>query len=202
METKFQTSFIPKKPIAEGIRERPSVGLFLLVSIIILLISLAVFAWVYFEKQVLIKNIATDKTVIEKNKASFETDTIESVVRLDSRIKVANELLANHISVSPIFGFIESRTLKSIRFKNFDFSVKGNDDSGNPVMKITMSGQAKDFKTLALQADEFGKVDYRNIIKEPVISNLNLASDGSVNFDFSVSVVSDFLKYINNGTFN
>ena len=201
METKFQTSFIPKKTIVEGITRKPSVGLFLLIAIILFIVSLSVAGWVYLEKKVLITKINNEKTAIETNKNNFETATIESIIRLDSRIKVANDLVRNHLSVSPIFNFIESRTLKNVRFKSFTFSAKGTDSSGNPVLKIDLSGQAKDFKTLALQADEFGKTEYRGVIEGPMFSSLNLAVDGSVNFNFSASVVSDFAKYENSTNF-
>lgn len=201
METKFQTSFIPKKSVAEGITRKPSVGLFLLIAIILFIVSLSVAGWVYLEKKVLITKINNEKTAIETNKNNFETATIESIIRLDSRIKVANELVANHLSVSPIFNFIESRTLKNVRFKSFTFSAKGTDSSGNSVLKIDLSGQAKDFKTLALQADEFGKPEYRGVISGPMFSSLNLAVDGSVNFNFSASVISDFVKYKNSTNF-
>ena len=201
METKFQTSFIPKKTVTEGITRKPSVGLFLLIAIILFIVSLSVAGWVYLEKKVLITKINNEKTAIETNKNNFETATIESIIRLDSRIKVANDLVKNHLSVSPIFDFIESRTLKNVRFKSFTFSAKGTDSSGNPVLKIDLSGQAKDFKTLALQADEFGKTEYRGVIEGPIFSSLNLAVDGSVNFNFSASVVSDFAKYENSTNF-
>jgi hypothetical protein len=201
METKFQTSFIPKKTVVEGITRKPSVGLFLLIAIILFIVSLSVAGWVYLEKKVLITKINNEKTAIETNKNNFETATIESIIRLDSRIKVANDLVKNHLSVSPIFNFIESRTLKNVRFKSFTFSSKGTDSSGNPVLKIDLSGQAKDFKTLALQADEFGKTEYRGVIEGPMFSSLNLAVDGSVNFNFSASVVPDFAKYENSTNF-
>jgi len=197
METKFQTSFIPKKSVTQEVTSGPVIGLFLLIAIILLLISFSIAGWVYLEKQILIKKINDDKAAIETNKNNFEIATIESVIRLDSRIKVANELIANHLSVSPVFNFIESRTLKNVRFKSFSFSTDGIDSSLNPAFKVVMSGQAKDFKTLALQADEFGKPEYRGVIKDPVFSSLDLAADGSVNFSFSASLVSDFVKYEN-----
>ena len=198
METKFQTSFIPKKSVTESVSSRPAVGLLLLIAIILLLISLSVAGWVYLEKQTLISYIGKDKIKIEANKSNFETATIEDTVRLDSRIKVANELIAKHLSVSPIFSFIEARTLKNVRFKSFIFSANGTDSAGNHILKIDMSGQAKNFETLASQADEFGKPEYRGVVKDPVFSSLDLATDGSVNFSFTASIVPDFVKYQNN----
>ena len=61
-----------------------------------------------------------------------------------------------------------------------------------------MSGVAKDWETVASQADEFGKTDYNKIITEPKISNLGLNADGSVSFTFTAYVTTDYLMYGNN----
>jgi hypothetical protein len=195
METKFQTSFIPKKPVVEERRNNSSISLFLLLSIIVFLVSLGLGGWVFIQKDLLIKNIAAAEDVIKSNKEAFELDTIESMIRLDSRIKIAKGLLANHVSISPIFSFLEDKTLKSVRFKTFAFSSAGKDESGAASIKLTMTGQARDFKTIALQAEEFGNINYRNIIKSPVFTDLNLTSDGSVSFSASMLVVPSFLSY-------
>ncbi|MFA6430546.1 MAG: hypothetical protein WC229_01485 [Candidatus Paceibacterota bacterium] len=195
METKFQTSFIPKKPVVEEQRNNSSISLFLLLSIIVFLVSLGLGGWIFIQKDLLVKNIAAAEEIIKANKGAFELDTIESMIRLDSRIKISKGLLASHISVSPIFSFLEDKTLKSVRFKTFSFSSAGKDESGAQSIKLTMTGQARDFKTIALQAEEFGNVNYRNIIKNPVFADLNLTSDGSVSFSASMLVIPSFLSY-------
>lgn len=195
METKFQTSFIPKKPVVEERRNNSSISLFLLLSIIVFLVSIGLGGWIFIQKDLLIKNIESAEEVIKSNQGAFELDTIESMIRLDSRIKIAKDLLASHVSISPIFSFLEDKTLKSVRFKTFNFTSAGKDESGASTIKVTMTGQAKDFKTIALQAEEFGNVNYRNIIKNPVFSDLNLTSDGSVSFSASMFVVPSFLSY-------
>ena len=195
METKFQTSFIPKKPVVEERASSSSISLFLLLSIIVFLVSLGLGGWVFIQKDLLIKNIKSAEEIIRANKAAFELNTIESMIRLDSRIKIAKGLLVSHVSISPIFSFLEDKTLKSVRFKTFSFSGAGKDESGASSVKVTMTGQARDFKTVALQAEEFGNVNYRNIIKNPVFSDLNLTSDGSVSFSASMLVVPSFLSY-------
>lgn len=195
METKFQTSFIPKKPVVEEGRSNSSISIFLLLSIVLFLVSLGLGGWIFIQKDMLIKNIKSAEDVIRSNQSAFELDTIESMIRLDSRIKIAKDLLASHVSISPIFSFLEDKTLKSVRFKTFAFSSAGKDESGAASIKVTMTGQARDFKTVALQAEEFGNINYRNIIKNPVFSDLNLTSDGSVSFSASMSVVPSFLSY-------
>lgn len=195
MDAKFQTSFIPKKPITEEKGTSSSISLFLLLSIIVFLVALGLAGWVFLQKKMTIQKIEADKVTIDANKSSFETATIEAIIRLDSRIKVAKDLLSNHVSVSPVFAFLENKTLKSIRFKNFHFSGSGKNENGEPSIRVEMSGQAKDFKTIALQADELGKVEYRNIIKNPVFSDLSPTADGSVSFSAMFSVLPSLISY-------
>jgi hypothetical protein len=197
MDTKFQTSFIPKK-MAQTQERKSSVSLFLLISIIIFLIALGLTAFVFLEKQTLKTSIASEQDIIKKNINSFEPATIENIVELNSRISVANTLLKNHVAVSPIFDFLQGRTLKNVRFKNFNFSQASKDTSGVSGVQITMAGQSRDWATLASQADEFGKSDWKKIIQEPKISNFNLNADGSVSFTFTAFINPEFLVYKNN----
>jgi len=200
METKYQTSFIPKKPVTMGSSRSNSMSLFLLISIIIFLVSIGLAGYVYLEKSLLIQKITADQKTIETNKTGLVSDsiTIESLVELNSRTNVAKDLLAKHIAVSSVFNFLQQGTLTSVRFKDFSFSSLGKSDTGINKISIQMSGQAKDWETVASQADEFGKPEYKKIITEPKISNLSLNTNGSVSFTFTSFVSPDFLIYGNN----
>ncbi len=208
MEPKYQTSFIPKKPISPVAQQkRVSVGinLFLLISIVMFLVSLGLAGYVFLEKNILIQKINQDQSTISTDKNSFTADsnTIESLVELDSRINVSNTLLAQHIAVSPIFGaFIQPATLQSVRFNDFTFNYAGKDATGASKISITMDGTARDWQTIASQADEFGLPDWKNIISEPTISNLTQNADNTVSFQFTAYVNPAFLVYGSNSTSN
>ncbi len=201
MEPKYQTSFIPKKPITSTGQVRSGgMGLLLLVSIIIFLVSLGLGGYVLLEKNILIQKITADQATIETNKSGLVSDsiTVESLLQLNSRINVAKVLLAKHVAISPVFNFLQTATLKSVRFKNFTFSAASKNTDGTTKISVQMSGVAKDWETVASQADEFGKTDYNKIITEPKISNLGLNADGSVSFTFTAYVTTDYLMYGNN----
>jgi hypothetical protein len=199
METKFQTSFIPKKPVVEERRMGSSISLFLLLSIIIFLVSLGMGVWVYIQKDMLIKNIEKSAKEIKVNKNSFELSSIEDIIRLNLRIKTAENLLDKHISIAPVFNFLEKNTLKQIRFKNFSFSSSGKDEKGNPSVKVTMTGQAlaspEAYKIISLQADIFGSQQNRAFVRNTLLSDLSLGSDGGVSFSASMNVLPDYLSY-------
>jgi hypothetical protein len=200
MEAKFQTSFIPKKPIIQEERIHSRLSIFLLISLIIFFVSLGLAGWVFLKNKLLIQQIVDQQKTVQTNKNGLTKDsvTVESIVALDSRIMLANQLLANHVAISPIFSFLGQRTLTNVRFKSFSVTSVGQDSTGVTSVKIEMSGQAKDFNSVASQADEFGKSDYTNIIKEPKISGLSLNPDGSVAFIFSASIVTNFISYSKN----
>ncbi len=198
METKYQTSFIPKKPLtATSTTQTSSISLFLLVSIILFFVSLGMAGYVYMQKATLIKAITESKKTITDNSKglSLDENTINSFVELDSRIKASKILLDAHVAISPIFDFLKENTLKTVRFKNFSFNSAGKDSGGDQKISVQMSGVARNWETVALQADEFGKPEVKNIITEPKISNLSLNIDGSVSFVFSAYVTPKFLNY-------
>jgi hypothetical protein len=194
MDPKFQTSFIPKKAMAET-TYRSGISLFMLLSIIIFLVTLGIAGYVYLEKQSLVKNILYEQDLIKQNKGSFNSGTIENIVTLDSRINTATVLLHNHIAVTPIFDLLSKRTLKNVRFKDFTFTNNLKSQSGTSGLGISMSGTALSWETLASQADEFGKQDLKYIIQEPKVSSFSLNSDGSVSFIFSALIDPSFLSY-------
>ncbi len=199
MDPKFQTSFIPKRPIAEA-APHSSVSIFVLISIIIFLATLGVSGYVYLEKKSLINQIAEEQQVIQKNKNSFDPTTIESILILNSRITAADKLLKNHVAVSPVFDFLASRTLKNVRFKSFSFSNSFRNSDGEAGLGIQLSGDAKSWETLASQADEFGKQDLKKNIREPKVSSFNLNADGSVSFTFSTFIQPEFISYLSTKT--
>ncbi len=194
MDPKFQTSFIPKKVMSEP-TYRTGISLFLLLSIIIFLITLGISGWVYLEKQALMKNIEETKQTINDNKNSFDPDTIQDIVSLNSRIITAESLLKKHITVAPIFSFLQDHTLKNVRFKSFSFTNDGKNIEGENSVSISLGGQAATWETLASQADEFGKQEYRKIIHEPKVSSFSLNPDGGVSFSFSAFVQPEFISY-------
>jgi hypothetical protein len=197
MDQKFQTSFIPKAPIAQVKSAKSGMSLFLLISIIIFLVSLGLVAWVYLEKNYLIGQITTAQNTITTNKTGLISDsnTVENIIDLDNRINVAKELLANHVAISPIFAFLEQATIQDVRFNSFTFSSAGKDANGNSTVSVQLAGVARDWESVASQEDEFDLPDWQNIISNAKLSNFSLNADGSVSFTFSATINPKFISY-------
>ncbi|MFA5932305.1 MAG: hypothetical protein WC793_02920 [Candidatus Paceibacterota bacterium] len=190
MEQNFQTSFIPKKPILkESTTSARPVSIFLIVSLFVLFTVLLATGGLYFYKSVVVKNIAgMDKTLsLARNR--FEPKKITELQTFDKRLHASSEILAKHITVTPIFNALEQITMKSVRFTKFSYDL-GTEDK--PSISIKMSGVAIGYRSIALQSDLFAK--NKNLI-DPVFSNLVLDNSGNVIFDLDFSVDPAFVNY-------
>ena len=193
MEVKMQTSFIPKKPIIESRNEGSGISLFLLLSIIVFIVAVALAGGIWLWQNSLISEIKKGKAALESARDTYEKGTIDPLIRLDDRIEESKNLLANHIAVSPVFIMLEKFTVKNIRYKNMKFSYAGKDK-----IKIDLSGIASTYDALSVQSDIFGSGDLKDILSQPVVSDFNPNVDGSISFNFTAVVNSDLVSYYKN----
>jgi hypothetical protein len=192
MEVKMQTSFIPKKPIIESRNEGSGISLFLLLSIILFIVAIALIGGIWLWRGALISQIEKDKAALVAAKESYEEDTINPLVRLDDRIEESKGLLNRHLAVSPVFTMLEKNVLRNVRLKSMKFSYAGNDK-----IKVDLSGTAASYDALSKQSDAFGSETLRKFISQPVISDFSPTPDGSVSFNFTASVDPKLVSYAN-----
>jgi len=189
-----KTSFIPKGQIVDSFqtenKKTGKIGLLLLISIIIFIVSLILAGGVFLLGQYKTKTIQNKIASLERAKGSFEPALIEQLSKLDTRINSAEKVLDNHVSVSLFLKLIEKLTLKTVRFNEFEFT-----DKGNGSFFVTMRGEAKNYSSVALQSDMFSGNKY---IQEPIFSGFKLGPGGNVLFDFSAIINKDLILYKNN----
>ena len=192
MENNVQPSFIPKKPLSQlgSKAPRQNISLFSIIATVVfvtvIIIAGAVFGFKSYEENLLTKK----KAELEATLASFQPSLIQELTRLDNRLIAATNLLNQHLSITDVFTAIGNATLKNVRFSSFSFSYAPGLQPG-----LIMDGVAQNFTAIALQAQEFNKPDNLKYIKNPIISNLNLNKDGTVNFSFVATVDPKFLTY-------
>jgi len=192
MDTKFQTSFIPKKALNEttGHSRPESVSVFLIIGVIIFILGLAASGGVFAYKKILIKSIAGMNGRLAQAKNSFEPESIEKWNRLNKRIEASKKLLTSHTVVSTVFELLENATLATVKFNSFNYDLR---DGG--VSSISLAGEAKNFSSVALQSDIFGQEKY---IKNPVFSDLNPDQSGNIVFKFNASLDPNLVSYKKN----
>lgn len=183
METKFQTSFIPKQPVtSEAPHHTSAASLFFLFAFIIFMASLASAGGVFIYSEIIKKNIAEGKSQLTLNKNAFDPNTISQITRLNDRINAADALLKKHKSVSTLFLVLSNATLKNVRFSDFNYT--GAEDK----IVLSMRGQATSYETVALQAKEFTNPNLKNVFRSPLFGDLTLDTQGNVAFSFATNV--------------
>ena len=197
MQPQFQSSFIPKGPVATtGTATRASrhsdrsfLGtLSLLVFIISVLLSIGVFGY----EKYLGSRINSMNGDLAAARATLEPDVITNISRLDERIVATKTLLNNHIVLSPLFDYLENATLKGVRFTEFEYLTT---EQG---LTLTMRGEAKGYAAVALQSEVFNKSPY---MKQPIFSDLDLDDKGNVTFSFKTTLdpsIVSYKKLVNN----
>ena len=115
METKFQTSFIPKKSLmmqggiggisAQAPRHRSS-SIFMTLAVLIFIASLCIAGGTYFWKSLALQSQESYKTQLAQREKQFNANLIEELKRQNVKIDFARQLLRNHLALSQIFGII------------------------------------------------------------------------------------------------
>jgi len=158
-------------------------------SIFILFATVLGAGGLYFYKGILAKNIADLQNNLTLAQNRFEPSKITELKVLDKRLNAATEILANHLTIIPIFNELEQLTMKTVRFTKFSYAA-GTDK--NAVVDVKMSGVAIGYRSIALQSDLFAQ--NKNFLN-PIFSNLTLDQSGNVLFDLQFSVDPKFVNY-------
>mgnify|MGYP001586297601 FL=1 len=193
MEKDIQTSFIPKTPLDTSERSRKSgASLFMMGAVFIFIVSLVLAGAVFGGKKYLEAQLIKDKEDFAKAQEKFDSVSLDYLARLSKKIRLAKEMLSNHIVILPIFEYLEANTYRSVRFKSMDLSFSEN--SASSTIEISMKGEAKDFNDVARQSDVFaGNINFKN----PIISDVDMTPTGEVTFNFKTQADPSPLLYKN-----
>lgn len=192
METKFQSSFIPKKSFGSPATGSSSgaIGFFTSVAVVVFLIVAALWAGVFIWGKTVKAEILEMEGDLVAAREAFNPALVQELTRLDNRIESAKKLLAAHLAVSAVFDLLEKSTLLNVSYGDFDFSVGSSGE-----IKVLLEGQAKSFNSVALQSDSFAGEKF---IKNPIFSDVNLDDSGNVLFTFVATLDPALLSYKGN----
>jgi hypothetical protein len=201
METKFQTSFIPKKPITPiggaNIPERHhGTSLFMSIAVFFFIVSLAGAGGAYAWKGILEKAQVSYKQQLADRERAFNVNLIEELKRANIQIDTATKLLQNHLAISQVFDVISRLTISNVRFSSLD--LRFNPGMSGESIKIEMKGQGTSLTAVAFQSDVLGQLEQyglRKVVKNPALNDPGFNSDGMVSFGFMAEVDPDALTY-------
>ena len=202
METKFQTSFIPKKPTASAIgglspapRHRPTASIFMTIAVLIFIASIVSAGGVYAYKQYLLSTKITYQQQLDARKKQFNLDLITKLNSENIKINKARNVLKNHIALSQIFDIIGKVTTENVRFMSLDVTVP----SAGSDVKISLQGYGSNLSAVAFQSTVLAQLEtlnLRDVVKNPILSNPALGGNGNtVGFNLSAVVDPASLSY-------
>jgi len=149
---------------------------------LLFVLSIVAGGGIYFYSKLLATNIDTMKESLAAAEDRIEQGFIVELQDLDKRLRNANQLLSQHIALSPFFRLLEEDTLKSIQYDSFAFSFQ----EGRPVAAIT--GKAREYRTIAEQSINFGE---NPLIQTHVFSNFTLTPESRVSFSLKIVPTDD-----------
>ncbi|MDE1975448.1 MAG: hypothetical protein KGI49_03000 [Patescibacteria group bacterium] len=205
METKFQTSFIPKKTmptvsISGSMSGRPQHrsgfgSIFMSIAVLMFLASLLAVGGAYAWKQYLVSTQDNLKQELSIREQQFNIDLIEQLKAESTKISIAKQILSNHLAMSKIFGIIAALTAENVRFTGMDVTAPASPGGD---IGVSLSGYGKDLSAVAFQSDVLGQLDQyglRKIVKNPILSNPTLDQAGTVSFGLTASIDPSALSY-------
>lgn len=192
MDPQPPTSFIPKKPLVGEARQSGG-GLLMLLAILIFVVSVVAAGGAFIYGKYLDSALADKDTSLKKAEGAFDTASILDLSRLDIRLGEARMLIDSHVAPSGLFTFLSATTLERVQFTSLTLDI-GADGSG----KMSLSGVADSFSSLALQSDQFGAA---KVLRDVVFSGISTDTAGRVQFSVSAGVDPSILSYAKqNGT--
>lgn len=206
METKYNTSFIPKKFLGNDVagsssgtpyvQRRSVMGPFHYLTVLLFIAALlgcgGVFAYVKLTQ----RNIDALVEDLQKRSQAVDKSELESFIRLNLRLEAAADALNTHSAADSILTFIEGKTLQTVRYVTFEYSRK---DAATPPT-VTLSGTAPDFKQVALQARQFEQGD---TVHNVAVTELEYGTDNAggsaqtANFSITATVDPRSVSYAN-----
>ena len=149
-----RSSFIPKQTssaVPSSVRRKRRFHAFNFLASALLALSLALGAGSYFYRNYAGKQLEQAKSDLSFESERFSENDIAEVREFDRTLEAARLLLDNHISPSKIFDALELKTMDRVQFSSFSFQQRPSQD-----VTLTVEGGTEEFKTVALQALQFG----------------------------------------------
>lgn len=192
MDTKFQTSFIPKRPIVAGntsVRPKHPLNLLSIIATFIFILTIVALGGEFAYKRYMNEKLAAMDTQLNDAQASIKDDLTNKFIRLDARLRSAQALLQGHIATSLLFATLQNQTVRNIQFSDMTYQT---DQTGT--VTVSMKGLASSYNSIALQAGLFNQNKY---IKNAVFSDMTLDEKGQVMFSFRATIGSELIAQRN-----
>ncbi len=184
MEPKFQSSFIPKGPLATTgtvtKTSRQSDTSFLgTLAVFVFVLSILLCGGAFGYEWYLRKDIGDLALQLKEAKSDLKPEIVKQISDLDERIVATEGLLNQHIVLTPLFEYFETFTVKAVQFTDFKYTTQDG------ILKLALRGKARGYATLAYQAKLFNESQF---MRDVVFGDLSLDDEGNVDFSMTTTL--------------
>ncbi len=165
MDSSQGSSFIPKSPVRGAVTKRRVRKVYLITYLIYVFFvgSLLASAGIWFYKFTVQNDLDAVKLALNEERDRFKQSDLEMVSQLNLRMKEADRLLSEQVSVANLLRAIESTMVLSVDLAGFLYE---KDISGE--LRMTLNAQADDFNSTLFQRQV--------LASNPVLAGANMVS--------------------------
>ncbi len=186
--------------VSNYVSRRTTKGPGFYITFLVFFISVLVSIGMFVYTRIIEASIEDKLAQIERVQAAFDPASMKELIRVDTRMKYAHLLIDGHVTPSEYLRLLEQMTLRNVRYESLSFntgsaatkpSAQALPEAQTPP-SVVLTGQAADFKKIALQADQFAlNADVRN----PVVSGLNINSEKLAVFSVTMHIDQRLISY-------
>lgn len=201
MEPKFKSSFIPNTGIGSVGQKTPQNpvgfrksggdsslrGFGAMLSLILFVLSVVASGAIFLYTQTLETGVTEKTKMLQRAREAFQPALIKELVRLDTRMRSADSILAAHVAPSTLFTLLEQTTLRNVQMTSYTYEL-----SPERIPQVEFEGVTDSLTYVALQAEIYkGNQFFRN----PIISELDVTTGDEVVFTGSTSLDDRLLSF-------
>ncbi len=178
METRFQTtSFIPKAPLDNVVDDHGKIqrstgssagtsSFFILISFFLFVCSIVSAGIIFSLNQLAISQKKSANDSLVNSQKDINTDTIEELKSLNSRLGVIKSLLSKHVAVSAIFNELGKNTITQVSFSSFDLKRKTDN-----TYALVLKAQGVGYESIVAQDSQLSSGPAQKFFKNTSITD-------------------------------
>lgn len=128
---------------------REAAPLFIYLSLLLFLLSLAVYGGLWFINNNLTKSKKELLEQIALKEGELRAEVVEQIFLMEARLRSIRELFSKHTVTSRVFSLLEEVTLPQVRFNNLSIEPA--------LRRVNLSGETVSFLILSKQISELEK---------------------------------------------
>jgi len=148
MDSKFQSSFIPKSPIlGSNKEEKEKIGLLGVLATLIFTASVLSIGGTFVYKKIVQSSIDSIKSQLATAEAGVDKASINNLLDFDKRMRSIQKIVNGHVAVSGYLDMLEKNTVSGLHFNTLNY----NTATAGSNVEVLMAGKAPSYAAVALQ---------------------------------------------------